>query len=278
MFCHNRKGQEKSYLTYLIMALVGFVVVIIIMNIFVINVGDLTTEQACRASILARAKAVLKLEWYDIPIETAPIVPIACKTQEKTLEGDREQVKMQISELSARCWWMFLNGEYQNLFDSPRFLNKRMCFPCYTFNIKTHLESPITPDEIIQYMTTHDYIPASSKKEQDKDDDEEKEKTEDGITYLYYIQSLDGDGVIRMREKLVFVGDQRETYSINLMSPDISLYTEYLSDPLWGYTFELFESEDFKKKEDELKKANVIYIENLEVTDKYGYCELLESI
>ena len=277
MFCHNRKGQEKSYLTYLIMALVGFVVVIIIMNIFVINVGDLTTEQACRASILARAKAVLKLEWYGGTFETAPVVPIACKTQDKTLKGNREQVLMQISELSARCWWMFLNGEYQNLFDSPRFLNKRMCFPCYTFNIETHLESPITPDEIIQYMTTHDYIPASSKKEQDKDDDEEKEKTEDGITYLEYIQILDGDGIIRIRDKLVFVGDQRETYSINLMSPDISLWTEYISDPFYGY-LSVFASDDFKKQKDYFKKANQIYIEDLGIVDKSGYCERLESI
>jgi len=277
MFCHNRKGQEKSYLTYLIMALVGFLVIILIMNIFVINVGDITTEQTCRASILARAKAILNLEWNDIVIETAPIIPITCKTQEKTLEGDREQVLMQISDLSARCWWMFLNGEYQNLFDSPRFLNKKMCFPCYTFNIKTHLESPITPDELIQYMAAHDYIPASSKKEQDKDDDEEKEKTEEGITYLYYIQSLDGDGVIRMREKLVFVGDQRETYSINLMSPDISLYTDYISDNFYGYIFSLFESDEFKDKKEELKKANQIYIEDLGIIDKSGYCERLES-
>ncbi|OIO62947.1 hypothetical protein AUJ83_01970 [Candidatus Woesearchaeota archaeon CG1_02_33_12] len=277
MFYHDRKGQEKSYLVYIIMALVGFIVVIIIMNIFVINVGDITIEQTCRASILARAKAVLKLEWFGGTFETTPVVPITCKTKDKTLEGDKEQVLMQISELSARCWWMFLNGEYQNLFDSPRFLNKRMCFPCYTFNIKTHLESPITPDEIIQYMATHDYIPASSKKEQDKNDNKEKEKPEEGITYLYYIQSLNGDGVIGMREKLVFVGDQRETYSINLMSPDISLYMEYITDPFYGY-LNIFESDEFKNKKEELKKANQIYIEDLNIVDKSGYCERLESI
>ena len=45
MFCHNRKGQEKSYLTYLIMALVGFIVVVIIMNIFVINAGEKIISQ-----------------------------------------------------------------------------------------------------------------------------------------------------------------------------------------------------------------------------------------
>lgn len=274
MFCHNRKGQEKSYLTYIIMALVGFIVIIIIMNIFVINVGDITTEQTCRASILARAKAVLKLEWYDIPIETAPIIPITCKTQEKTLEGDKEQVLMQISDLSARCWWMFLNGEYQNLFDSPRFLNKRMCFPCYTFNIKNHLESPITPDEIKQYMATHDYIPASSKKEQDKDEDEETEETEEGITYLYYIQSLDGDGVISIPKDIVFVGDQRETYSINLMSPDIAFYTQNVPDRIYNF----FVSKDVKDEKEMLKKANQIYIDNLGISDKSGYCEPLESI
>ncbi len=273
MYKLKKRGDHISPETLIIILLV----IIFIIVFFVINVGDITTEQACRASILARAKAVLKLEWYDIPIETAPVVPIACRTQEKTLEGDREQVLMQISDLSARCWWMFLNGEYQNLFDSPRFLNKRMCFPCYTFNIKNHLESPITPDEIIQYMATHDYIPASSKKEHDEDNDEEKEKTEEGITYLYYIQSLDGDGVIRMREKLVFVGDQRETYSINLMSPDISLYTKYISDNFYGY-LNLFESDEFKEKKEELKKANQIYIEDLSIVDKSKYCERLESI
>ena len=258
MFCQSRKGIARDYLVFFILAIVGFIIIVFIINIFMGHAKDEVNEEVCRASILARAKAVFKIKWYGATLESTPLFPVVCKTKENIeLTGDRDAVMEQISYMSARCWWMFLNGEYENIFDEFDFLSNNKCFTCYIFTVKSKLEEPITPDNIIIYMNEHYYL------------GDEK----NGITYLNYIQSYKGDGVIMMRDGIIFGNDKNTVYTINFMSPDLSKWGK-LTNQGWN-KIQFWKGEEQIEMEIAKTTMNKVYIENL---DNASECTNLESI
>jgi len=259
MFCQSRKGIARDFLVFMILAIVGFIIIVFVINIFMGHANKEVSEEACRASILARAKAVLKMEMYGKTVETTPLFPVVCKTQENIkLTGNRDAVMGQISDMSARCWWMFLNGEYENIFDKAEFLSNKKCFTCYIFSVKSELEKPITPDDIVTYMDEHYYL-----------GDEEK----GGVTYLDYIQSYKGDGAVMMRDDITFGNNKNTVYTINFMSPDITWWGKFINS--LSNNMQFWHS----KKQKEIAKKSLtmakIYIENL---DNVASCTNLESI
>ncbi|MBU1204694.1 MAG: hypothetical protein KKA61_00915 [Nanoarchaeota archaeon] len=268
MFCQSRKGIARDYLVFFILAIVGFIIIVFIINIFMGHAKDEVNEEVCRASILSRAKAVFKIKWHGATLESTPLFPVVCKTRENIeLTGDRNAVMEQISYMSARCWWMFLNGEYENLFDEFDFLSNKKCFTCYIFTVKSKLEKPITPDDIIIYMNDHYYI-----------GDEEK----GGITYLDYIQSYKGNGVIMMRDgdkeedKLKITGGGYDIYTINFMSPDITWWTK-ITTGIFSH-MQFWKSGIEKEGKTTGMTMSKIYIEELGKQEELDKCKVLESI
>lgn len=259
MFCQSRKGIARDYLVFFILAIVGFIIIVFVINIFMGNANKQVNEEVCRASILARAKAVLKVKLYGKVLETPLVLPVVCKTQENIeLTGNRDAVMEQISYMSARCWWMFLNGEYENIFDEFNFLRNEKCLICYIFTVKNELKGgPIKPDELRTYMDEHYYL--GGKKE--------------GVTYLEYIQSYKGDGVIMMRNDITFGNNKNTVYTINFMSPDLGLWG--------GLTNQAFKKVQLWKSEEQIEREiakttmNKIYINDL---DYMNECTNLESI
>lgn len=270
MFCRSRKGIARDYLVFFILAIVGFIIIVFVINIFMGNANKEVNEEVCRASILARAKAVLKMKWGPFSPETTPLFPVVCRTQENIeLTGNRDAVMEQISYMSARCWWMFLNGEYENIFYEFDFLSNNRCFTCHIFTVKNDFEEPIKPDELITYMNEHYYL--GDKK--------------DGVTYLNYIQSYKGDGVIMMRDDLKIGGkneegdyDNTKIYTINFMSPDITRWGKFLKT-LSGY-IQFWKSGIQKEMEKEKMTMSKIYIEELKAINELGKdtCVTLDSI
>ncbi len=260
MFCQSRKGIARDYLVFFILAIVGFIIIVFVINIFMGNANKEVNEEVCRASILARAKAVFKVKWHGATLESTPLFPVVCKTQENIeLTGDRDAVMEQISYMSARCWWMFLNGEYENIFDEFEFLSNKKCFTCYIFTVKNELkDGPIEPDELRIYMNDHYYL---------------GDKEKGGITYLDYIQSYKGDGVVMMREDITFSNDKKTVYTINFMSPDLSWWGG-ITNEVWNKV-QLWKSEEQITDAIAKKTMNKIYIENL---DYVSECTNLESI
>jgi len=267
MFCQSRKGIARDYLVFFILAIVGFIIIVFIINIFMGHAKDEVNEEVCRASILARAKAVFKIKWYGATLESTPLFPVVCKTKENIeLTGDRDAVMEQISYMSARCWWMFLNGEYENIFDEFDFLSNNKCFTCYIFTVKSKLEEPITPEDIIIYMNDNYYL-----------GDEEE-----GVTYLEYIQSYKGGGVIMMRnkgaeeDKLKIGNKEKKVYTINFMSPDLSWWGD-LTNQIFNKV-QFWRSEEQIEGEIEKTEMSRIYIEELGLKDELRKCTDLESI
>ncbi len=266
MSYQNRKAVARSFLILMLLAILSLTIIIYAMNQFFTRADQAVDEQACRASILTRVKSTLKVGGV---LELNPF-PIVCKTQHKVLEGNEEQVKIQISDLSARCWYMFLNGEYGNIFNKKSLFSDNMCFICYTFNIKDDIK-PITGEKLFEYMDEHYYITKAG----------EKGEEEGVVTYLDYIQRWKGEGLILLGEDvkegedIKFVGNEKDVYTISLISPDISFVGGWTDDI---FTFvNIFKSSEQKEQESKLKNINKIYIANMKVDDK-NQCVNLKSI
>lgn len=250
MSYQNRKSVARAFLILMLTAIISFTIILFAINQFFARAGQEVDEQACRASILTRVKSTIKLVKV---VELNPF-PIICKTQNKVIKGNEEQVKEQISYLSARCWWMFLNGEYGNIFNKLQLTSDQKCFICYIFTIDDK-NIKISGEELMEYMDEHYYITKGGEGDE-----------EEGVTYLDYIQRWKGKGAITTSKDIEFesVGDKGEIYSIYFISPDLTLWGGWLSAILGNK---------------ELKEMNVIYIEQSGVnTELENDCKVLESI
>jgi len=250
MSYQSRKAVARSFLILMLTAILSLTIIIYAITQFFERADQEVDEQACRASILTRVKSLMRVKLGPISHEVNPF-PIVCKTQHKVIEGDKEQVMIQISDLSARCWWMFLNGEYANVFNKNSFFSENMCFICYTFAIADK-DIKISEAELMDYMDEHYYITHGG-----------EEGEEEGVTYLDYIQSWKGKGIITTSKNIEFVGEKEKVYSINFLSPDLTFWGKWLSD-LFG------------NNEPEM---NMVYIEQMGSNEelKKG-CKVLESI
>ncbi len=113
------------------------------------------SESLCRSFNAARIKSP------DLPT-VGKVVPNACKTIHKEVPGDgypqtKEGAMENIADLSAKCWWMWLEGI------SPEALDKHLikvwsdpCFVCYTFSLKKDIEFSGT--ELDKHMGKTPYI------------------------------------------------------------------------------------------------------------------------
>jgi len=65
----------------------------------------------------------------------------ACKVIDRTIPSSgypqtTEGVKQEIMYMTARCWWMWLEGLQPDMFKDKNPVGKDKCFICYTFKIK----------------------------------------------------------------------------------------------------------------------------------------------
>lgn len=252
MSYQSRKAVARSFLILLLIAILSFAIIIYAIQQFFTRADQEVDEQACRASILTRVKSTLRVLKV---VELNPF-PIVCKTQHKVLEGDEEQVKMQISSLSAKCWWMFLNGEYGNIFNKLQLTSDQKCFICYTFTIADK-NIKIKGEELMNYMSENSYLTQ-----------EDEEGNEEGVTYLGYIQHWKGNGIITTSEGIEFVGEG-DVYSIYFISPDLTLL---------GGLFNKLVAKIHPSAE--ANEMNMIYIEQMGANDelKDPHCKVLDSI
>lgn len=149
-------------------AMMGMVVglVILILSAYIIlelwgimfsKADDASAEGFCYGFNAMRARSQVKsgnLPLFDV-------APRTCKTIEKTIPSDdypqtKQGAMAEISDMSARCWWMWLEGAERNMFrDWPG--GKEPCFNCYSFNIKKGIDS-FTGAELGQHMRETAYI------------------------------------------------------------------------------------------------------------------------
>jgi len=112
---------------------------------------DASAEALCYGFNAVRFKT--KVEAGNAPL--FDVAPRTCRRIEKIVPSDdypqnKEGAKAEISDMTARCWWMWLEGAERNMFRGlPG--GKEPCFNCYSFNIKKGIDS-FTGAELAQYM------------------------------------------------------------------------------------------------------------------------------
>jgi hypothetical protein len=150
---------------------------------FASKVDEKESEAICRSSVDIRASTLTSAKIAGIGVEDIKTTPILCKTIDKELSGDREEVMDELSEMMTRCWWMFRLGKTQDLFKSvPGTSRQNFGQVCYTALIKEIDDDRkyFTGDELLAHMA-----------------DKKHKDMQDG-NYIDYIQNGGGPGRILM--------------------------------------------------------------------------------
>lgn len=282
MLFQNRKGLSRNTIISIIILTISFFMIFQLIGLTFDSIDEEASEKACRTSVKVRMDIVLRTEIAGVPVQSRPMVPIMCKTTDKgKLEGNEEEVKKQIADLTAKCWYMFLNGEYLNLFNKLDLLyGRNRCFICYTFSIDNK-EISITRDEFIDYMVNTPYPYVIENLE--LGDEEEKEKEKKLISYLDYIQSYKGEGAVIINKDEKFTFKKGESYAIAFLSPDYGGDVPLVPDQvdtgtlntLWnaiGNYLDFSISEEERKKDIRYPFINKIVIDKLNLIKEKGKC------
>jgi len=127
----GKKGGLFDSLSDMILAVV--VIIAIIAGIMIITplLTKAATIDTCRSSVLLKAKANINIKGVNV---AQKITPLACKTTDAgTLSGTRDEIKQQIAELGAKCWYQYVEGTITDLFSGSN--NERSCAICYYFRV-----------------------------------------------------------------------------------------------------------------------------------------------
>ena len=190
----NKKAMEAGQLVIIIVVIVSFMLIATVVTRWLASAEDKEAEVLCHDSVALRASTALRInpqeksddEYFQLVKAQIKAVPVLCKTIDKKVKGNKEEVMRTIADKMARCWWMFGQGRYEDilsgskiqvlpaLFDFDDYTNK--CFNCYTILTEEIKDAEvIAPQEFMAFLSTKKYS---------------KSKT----TYLDYIQTSGGPG------------------------------------------------------------------------------------
>ncbi|HLD40239.1 MAG TPA: hypothetical protein VJB13_03790 [Candidatus Nanoarchaeia archaeon] len=210
----SKKGLGMEFIITTSLLLISFFLIGGLLMRFTSKSSDAEAELLCQISIAQRAKTALNIDWSSgkegLNLFKAQVksIPPLCRTIDKKVSGSRDQILQQVADSTARCWWMFGEGKYEELLDNvkadfmPAILgydeaSPNKCFNCYTILVDQNdiKGGPITTDEINQYLSSHVYGRVNK-------------------TYLDYIQGYGGPGRIVSTAAEIL---PREAYAISIM-------------------------------------------------------------
>lgn len=219
----SKKGLSMEFIISVSLLLIGFFLIAGLLGRFTSRTNDVEAELLCQTSIAQRARLAVNIgkdisqgsEGSSLFQAQVKTIPPLCRTIDKKVSGQREQVLRQVADNMARCWWMFGEGRYEEILDNvnidlfpdvlgfedlapytdPKDANQ--CFNCYTVLIDQDDISggPIEINEINDFLRTKTYAKVNK-------------------TYLNYIQGYGGPG------RVVFTTPEilpRQAYTISMM-------------------------------------------------------------
>lgn len=218
----NKRGLAAGQLVIIILVLVAFVLIAGTVSRFIAKAEPKEAEILCQNSINMRAMSTVNIGSADVRL-----VPPMCKTIDVEITGNREEIKDQLAYLMARCWWMFGEGRYEELFENDfDSLTKVLaldktgndCFLCYTAVIdQSNIEGGDIPaQEMYSYLIEKDHRQIK------------------GTSYLDYIQSYGGPGLAAVADGI----GGKQSYGIVFMSKNKQMegdhWLEYVGTALLG--------------------------------------------
>lgn len=200
----NKKADVGvDNLMSIIKILVGAAILTLVV-IAIITLGKKNADEtACKLSVDTRQTLNVKAGGV-----TTIGTPLACSTKDKKLSGSDEQIKKELADLVAKCWWEFGQGKYDDALKIGTAGFQKECMVCYTISFKDDFK--ISGDEFLKYLADTTYIYEEAK------DSNVPGTADKKITYLDYIQkSEDGTGNIFPTSTI----ESPQVYAITFGSP-----------------------------------------------------------
>ena len=207
----SKKGLGMEFIITASLLLISFFLIAGLLGRFASKTTDLEAELLCQTSVAQRARTALNIDWsaggLGLFKSQVKAIPSLCRTIDKKVSGSREQILRQIADSTARCWWMFGEGRYEEILTDvkadvfPQVLGfenlKNQCFNCYTILIdqKEIPGGPIEANEINEYLLTKTYTKVNK-------------------TYIDYIQGYGGSGIVAFTAPAIV---PNQAYSISMM-------------------------------------------------------------
>ncbi|MBT4805168.1 hypothetical protein HON71_03275 [Candidatus Woesearchaeota archaeon] len=179
----SKKGITAGTLVVIISVIAAFIIIASVIFGFMSKTEVKEAELLCKTSIDLRATTAVQAGGTNVAL-----APVLCKTQDKEIIGNREEIKSQLAYMMARCWWMFGEGRHEENLENPGVFqqmlgltsNDNKCFLCYTATIdQNKIEGDtISMEEMLNYVIEKDH------------------KDIKGLKYLDYFQSYGGPGMV----------------------------------------------------------------------------------
>jgi len=152
----GKKGFQmiSEYLVKIIIVALAFVIIFMIFTSLLSKTDQNTKDAACRASVLLRDKANVKI--IDGIWEENKITPLTCPAENlHQLSSDRVKAETTIATAAARCWWRFANGAVTNLFDKEA--DRKGCMVCAEFSLSPNMDKGVQPALQIYTEPPHEH-------------------------------------------------------------------------------------------------------------------------
>ncbi|MCF7865813.1 hypothetical protein K9L67_03670 [Candidatus Woesearchaeota archaeon] len=142
----NKKAQfAESKLANLILTLMAIGILFGGIYLMIEKGQETATIYTCRNSVLLKSQADLEIGGVKI---TEKATPLICKTEDlQTLTGTRDEIKYQIADAAAKCWYQYAEGKIPDLFKAKE--DQKKCGICYYFKIDGVKEEKIAETTII---------------------------------------------------------------------------------------------------------------------------------
>jgi len=155
----NKKGLEFNMLIAIIIIIIGAVVLFPVISYTMTKVDDSSAPSICRGSVALRDASTK--EFAAGTIKFTP-VPFLCRTTDKTLKPtSKEQLKKDLSDMAAVCWWQFGEGMIEDPFREGNVGGSDSCFICNTFTIREtaafSTKDPLESADLLTYMIQTPY-------------------------------------------------------------------------------------------------------------------------
>ncbi len=127
-----------GWLVAILIAIAVGAMIILVVKYITDDASVAAKETACRSSTIIKGKATLSFDAGVTTVSAEKVTPLICESiDQKELEGNRDDLKRQISDLSAKCWWQFAEGRFADLFENDEY--EKGCRVCYTFKLPSKI-------------------------------------------------------------------------------------------------------------------------------------------
>ena len=156
---HKKAFIISGTLAKLMLLVAAFIIIGAAITKIYINTSGKTDEFICRESVDFRVATATNAKLLGTDLDEVKYSPFFCKTIDRKISGTRDEVMDELSGMVEQCWWMFREGQVEDLFKNlPGTSGKNKGIVCYAAIIKDiEDDSVITGTELLQHMENKDH-------------------------------------------------------------------------------------------------------------------------